>query len=73
MIKRTASSIVLVLTVIAFFLLRTVNYKLFDILVYGIAITCTIELLRAYKDGVSKLLKILILIFFPVFKSIFFP
>lgn len=74
MIKRTASSIVLVLTVIAFFLLRTVNYKLFDILVYGIAITCTIELLRAYKDGVSKLLKILILIFtitvFPVMSLI---
>ena len=63
MIKRTASSIVIVLTVIAFFLLRTVNYKLFDILVYGIAILCTIELLRAYKDGVSKLQKALVLLF----------
>ena len=63
MIKRTASSIVIVLTVIAFFLLRTVNYKLFDILVYGIAILCTIELLRAYKDDVSKLQKALVLLF----------
>ncbi len=74
MIKRTTSSILIVLTVIAFFLLRTVNYKLFDILVYGIAILCTIELLRAYKDDVTKLQKILVLGFtltvFPVISLI---
>lgn len=70
MIKRTASSIVLVLITIAFFLLRTVHYKLFDIYAYVIALICTFELLRAYNEDLNKIQKILVMSFtatvFPV-------
>ncbi len=63
MLKRTLSSIVLVLITIAFFLLRRVHYKLFDIYSYIIAIICTFELLRAYKDDLTKIQKILVMVF----------
>ena len=69
MIKRTASSIVLVLITILFFALRTVHYKLFDIYSYIIALVCTFELLRAYKSDLNKIQKILIM----SFTAIVFP
>ncbi len=79
MIKRTASSVVIVLVTVAFFFIRSVNYKLFDIFSYAIALICTFELLRAFKDDISKLQKVLVMLFtatvFPVasFFSAFIP
>lgn len=70
MLKRTLSSVVLVLVTVIFFLLRRVHYKLFDIYSYIIAIVCTFELLRAYGDDLTRIQKILVMAFtltvFPV-------
>ncbi|MBO5926700.1 MAG: CDP-archaeol synthase [Clostridia bacterium] len=63
MLKRTLTSVAIVLITLLFFYLRTIHYKLFDLFVYAIAIISTCELLGAYKDGISKLQKILVLIF----------
>ena len=63
MVKRTLAGVVLVLITLAFFLLRTVHYKLFDLYVYVIGIISTYELLKAFKDGVSKTQKVLVFVF----------
>ncbi len=61
--KRTLSSILIVLVLIGFFFLRSIDYRLFDILSYGVAICCTFELLKAFKEDFTKLQKVLIMLF----------
>ncbi len=61
MLKRTLSSIVIVLVALSFFLLRLIDYRFFVILIYMLALMATYELITAYKDGLSKLQKLLVL------------
>ena len=63
MLKRTITSAFIVITIVAFLLLRLVDFRLFDILIYGIAILSTFELLRAFANGVNKIQKGLVLTF----------
>lgn len=63
MLKRTIAGSVLVVLVVAFFLLRTISYRFFDLLVYLAGIISTIELLKSFKDGISKIQKALVLVF----------
>ena len=61
MLKRTLSSIVIVLVALSFFLLRLIDYRFFAILIYVLALMASYELVSAYKDGLSKLQKLLVL------------
>ena len=54
MLKRIITGTFIVVTMIAFFLLRQfVDYRLFNILVYLLAILGTFEMTRAFSDGLT--------------------
>ncbi len=63
MVKRTLAGIVLTLITVAFFMLRTVHFKLFDLYVYIIGIVATFEMLNAFKEDISKVQKALAMLF----------
>lgn len=66
---RSITSIFIVLITVAFFFLREIDYRFFDLFVYAIAILCSIELTKAYGERLPKLNKIIII----SFTAIIFP
>ena len=61
MLKRTISSIFIVLVAVAFFFLRLIDYRLFAILIYALGIMASYELTKAYGDKITKIQKWLVL------------
>ncbi len=60
MLKRTITSIFIVIIVLLCFILRQlVHVRFFDLFIYIIALTCAFEFLRALKDGVTIQQKVL--------------
>ena len=58
MLKRTITGFFIALVTIAFFLLRIfVDYRIFDILIYGMAIVGAYEMARAVEDKLTPLRK----------------
>ncbi len=54
MLKRTITSIFIIVIVLAFFVLRQlVDVRFFDLFIYLVALTCAFEFLRALKDGIT--------------------
>ncbi len=63
MLKRTLTSIVIVGFIVGFLFLRTIDVRLFDIFLWGMALIGTFELQRAYGNRTTKFHKILSLIY----------
>ena len=63
MLKRAITSIAVVLFTIAFYLLRLIEYRLFDIYPYVLAVLASIELVKANKDEITKIQKLLVVAF----------
>ncbi len=63
MLKRILTGIVLIAAVVGFFFLRTVDYRLFRILIFIFCTLGSIEMVRAFKDKLSFAQKILIIVF----------
>ncbi|MBR1867466.1 MAG: phosphatidate cytidylyltransferase [Clostridia bacterium] len=63
MLKRTLTSIVIVGLIVGFLFLRTIDVRLFDIFLWGMALFGTFELQRAYGSRTTKFHKILALVY----------
>ncbi|MBP5177922.1 MAG: phosphatidate cytidylyltransferase [Clostridia bacterium] len=61
MIKRLLTSAGVIITITGFFLLRQfVDYRLFNVLVFGLMITGTFEMVRAFKEKLTFFVKCVI-------------
>lgn len=61
MLKRTISSIFIVLVELAFLFLRLIDYRFFALLVYAVGLISSYELTKVYGDRITKLQRILVL------------
>ena len=63
MLKRTIAGIFITLITIAFFALRLVDVRLFNLFILGVAVISATEMVKAFQDGISKVDKVLIILY----------
>lgn len=63
MLKRTITGAVITAVSVGFIFLRLIDVRLFDILIYFMALVATFELTRAFKDKINLFQKIAALLF----------
>lgn len=63
MLKRTITGAVITAVSVGFIFLRLIDVRLFDILIYFMALTATFELTRAFSGRINKFQKIAALLF----------